>query len=117
MFWRKRKSADFRAEIEAHIELERDRLQQQGLTPDDAQAASRRAFGNVLQTEERFYESHRWLSWDHFQQDVRFGIRMLARNPGFTVTVILTLALSIGANTAIFSLVNALLLKSLPYSQ
>ncbi len=116
MFRRKRKSSDFRAEIEAHIELERDRLLQQGLSPADAQTAARRAFGNVLHAEERFYESGRWLWWDNFRQDVRFGIRMLVRNPGFTVTVILTLALSIGANTAIFSLVNALLLKSLPYS-
>jgi len=116
MFRRKRKSSDFRAEIEAHIELERDRLIQQGRSPEDAQAAARRAFGNVLQTEERFYESGRWQWWDNLRQDVRFGIRMLVRNPGFTVTVILTLALSIGANTAIFSLVNALLLKSLPYS-
>jgi macrolide transport system ATP-binding/permease protein len=116
MFRRKRSSSDFRHEIESHIELERDRLIQQGLSPEDAQAAARRAFGNVLQTEERFYESGRWHWWDNFQQDVRFGIRMLARNPGFTITVILTLALSIGANTAIFSLVNALLLKSLPYS-
>jgi len=116
MFRRKRKSSDFRAEIEAHIELERDRLLQQGLSPEDAQAAARRAFGNVLQTEERFYESGRWMWWDNFRQDVRFGVRMLMRNPGFTVTVVLTLALSIGANTAIFSLVNALLLKSLPYA-
>src|SRR5580698_947312 len=116
MFRRKRNSTDFRHEIESHIDLERDRLIQQGLSPADAQAAARRTFGNVLQTEERFYESGRWLWWDNFRQDVRFGIRMLVRNPGFTVTVILTLALSIGANTAIFSLVNALLLKSLPYA-
>src|ERR1700728_4071028 len=115
MFRRKRNSTDFRHEIESHIDLERDRLIQQGLSPEDAQAAARRTFGNVLQTEERFYESGRWLWWDNFRQDVRFGIRMLVRNPGFTVTVILTLALSIGANTAIFSLVNALLLKTLPY--
>src|ERR1700727_674189 len=116
MFRRRRNSSDFRHEIESHIEMERDRLIQQGLNPEDAQAAARRAFGNVLQTEERLYESGRWLWWDNFQQDVRFGARILVRNPGFTVTVILTLALSIGANTAIFSLVNALLLKSLPYS-
>ena len=116
MFRRKRKTGDFRAEIEAHIELESERLQEQGLSREDAQAAARRTFGNMLQAEERFYESGRWLWWDHFRQDVHFGTRMLLRNPGFTVTVILTLALSIGANTAIFSIVNALLLKDLPYS-
>jgi predicted permease len=116
MFRRKRKPNDFRAEIEAHVDLERERLQDQGLSREEAQAAARRTFGNMLQAEERFYESGRWLWWDRFRQDVRIGSRMLARNPGFTFTVILTLALSIGANTAIFSIVNALLLKNLPYS-
>jgi predicted permease len=116
MFRRKRKTSDFSAEIEAHIQLESERLREQGLSEEEAGAAARRSFGNVMQVEERFYESERWLWWDHVWQDLRFGLRMLARNLGFTVTVILTLALSIGANTAIFSIVNALLLKSLPYS-
>jgi macrolide transport system ATP-binding/permease protein len=116
MFRRKRKASDFSAEIEAHIQQESESLREQGLGEEEARAVARRSFGNVMLAEERFYESGRWLRWDHLWQELRFGLRMLARNPGFTVTVILTLALSIGANTAIFSIVSALLLKELPYA-
>src|SRR5215469_9031809 len=116
MFWRRRSSQDFAEEIKSHLELEADELRQEGFSEDEARRRARIEFGSVQAAEERFYVRNHVVWLDNFLRDTKFAIRQLLKNPGFATTAVLVLALGIGASVAIFSFVDAALIKPLPYA-
>ena len=102
-------------EMRLHVELRSERLRAAGLSPEEARAAARRRFGKSLRIREESVDVWGWRWLEQLGQDVRFAARTLRKSPGFTATVILTLVLATGATTSIFSVVNGVLLRPLPF--
>ncbi|MDQ3211960.1 MAG: ABC transporter permease [Acidobacteriota bacterium] len=114
---RSRMAQDLDEEMQLHLALRRDRLQEGPASGDGADVAARRRFGNLLRLREEAIDAWGWRWLDQLTQDVRFSVRTLARSPGFTFTAVCMLALGVGANTAVFSVVSGVVLRPLPFAE
>jgi predicted permease len=112
---RSQRERDLERELRADLELEAEEQRENGLFPDEARYAARRALGNIPLIQEAAREAWGFQWLDRFMQDLRYGLRSWRNNPGVATVVILTAALGIGANTSIFSVIDAVLLRPLPY--
>jgi predicted permease len=117
LFTRRRRYNELSESIQEHLAEKIDELMAEGQSREQAERAARREFGNVNLTQERSREVWQWARLESLLVDLKLVLRRLRKSPGFTVTVLLTLAIGIGANTAVFSVLNSVLLRALPYPE
>src|SRR4051794_16480408 len=108
---RRHKEADLQEELQFHLEEEAEERQEAGLAQDQARRAARRDLGNLTLVQENTRAAWTWTFWEQLAQDVRYAVRTMSANKTFSALAILSLALGIGANTAIFSFMDAILMR------
>ena len=117
LFVQRRAESVFDEEVRIHLEMLAERFERQGMPPREAKRAAKRQFGNVSLLKQRQRESRTTMFFANVARDIRYGLRQLGKTPVFTVVCVLTLALGVGANTAVFSVMHAVLMRMVPASE
>jgi hypothetical protein len=115
LFGTRKRDRDLDEELRIHIAFATEENLRRGMSPQQARTAAMRSFGGITQTRETYRQQRGIPMLETLNRDIRFGFRQLLRSPGFAITAILTLALGVGANTAIFTLIDSIVLRPLPY--